>query len=193
MRSVWRRAWNLDARSRACGLRHSLFVIVTDGEEVGLMGARAAVTDVDVAARVRTFLNFDGTGTAGPTLLFETGPGWGAPLSAWAKGAPAPTGASFGTEIYKRLPNDTDFTVFKTIGASGLNFAPVADSYAYHTDRDIAPRVEAGTLDHEIGNTIDDRPRARRHGVDEAGRAADVLRHLRPRARPSTATWPAAC
>ncbi len=136
------------------GLRHSLFVIVTDGEEVGLMGARAAVTDVDVAARVRTFLNFDGTGTAGPTLLFETGPGWGAPLSAWAKGAPTPTGASFGAEIYKRLPNDTDFTVFKTIGASGLNFAPVADSYAYHTDRDIAPRVEAGTLNHEIANTI---------------------------------------
>jgi len=136
------------------GLRHSLFVIVTDGEEVGLMGARAAVADADVAARVRTFLNFDGTGTAGPTLLFETGPGWGAPLSAWAKSAPAPTGASFGAEIYKRLPNDTDFTVFKTIGASGLNFAPVADSYAYHTDRDVAPRVEAGTLNHEIANTI---------------------------------------
>ena len=155
------------------GLRHSLFVIVTDGEEVGLMGARAAVTDVDVAARVRTFLNFDGTGTAGPTLLFETGPGWGAPLSAWAKGAPAPTGASFGAEIYKRLPNDTDFTVFKTIGASGLNFAPVADSYAYHTDRDIAPRVEAGTLNHEIGNTI------------ETVRALDAMEWTR-RAEPPT-------
>ena len=136
------------------GLRHSLFVIVTDGEEAGLMGARAAVTDVEVASRVRTFLNFDGTGAAGPTLLFEAGPGWGPPLSAWATGAPAPTGASFGVEIYKRLPNDTDFTVFKTLGASGLNFAPVADSYAYHTDRDIAPRVETYTLGHEIANTI---------------------------------------
>jgi hypothetical protein len=112
------------------------------------------VTDVDVASRVRTFLNFDGTGAGGPALLFETGPGWGAPLSAWASGAPAPTGASFGAEIYRRLPNDTDFTVFKTLGASGLNFAPVADSYAYHTDRDIAARVEAATLSHEIGNTI---------------------------------------
>jgi len=136
------------------GLRHSLFVIVTDGEEAGLMGARAAVADPEIASRVRTFLNFDGTGAAGPTLLFETGPGWGAPLSAWASGAAAPTGASFGTEIYKRLPNDTDFTVFKTLGASGLNFAPVADSYAYHTDRDIGPRVEAYTLGHEIANTI---------------------------------------
>ena len=135
-------------------LRHSLFVIVTDGEEVGLMGARGAVTDFEIASRVRTFLNFDGTGAAGPTLLFEAGPGWGAPLSAWATGAPAPAGASFGAEIYRRLPNDTDFTVFKTLGASGLNFAPVADSYAYHMDRDIASRVEAGTLNHEIANTI---------------------------------------
>ena len=136
------------------GLRHSLFIVVTDGEEVGLMGARAAVADAEIAARVRMFLNFDGTGAAGPTLLFETGPGWGPPLSAWASGATSPAGASFGAEIYKRLPNDTDFTVFKTIGASGLNFAPVADSYAYHTDRDIAPRVDASTLDHEIANTI---------------------------------------
>ena len=94
-------------------------------------------------------------------------------MSAWAKGAPAPTGASFGAEIYKRLPNDTDFTVFKTIGASGLNFAPVADSYAYHTDRDIAPRVEAGTLNHEIGNTI------------ETVRALDAMEWTR-RAEPPT-------
>jgi hypothetical protein len=136
------------------GLRHSLFVLVTDGEEAGLMGARAVVTDADVAARVRTFLNFDGTGAAGPTLLFETGPGWGPPLSAWGAGAAAPNGASFGIEIYRRLPNDTDFTVLKGLGASGLNFAPVGDSYAYHTDRDIAPRVDPFTLRHEIANTL---------------------------------------
>ncbi|HUL72857.1 MAG TPA: M28 family peptidase [Vicinamibacterales bacterium] len=137
----------------AGGLRHSLFVLVTDGEEVGLMGARAVATDPDVAARVRTFLNFDGTGAAGPTLLFETGPGWSPPLSAWRAGAPAPSGASFGIEIYRRLPNDTDFTVLKRLG-SGLNFAPVGDSYAYHTDRDIAPHVDPYTLRHGIGNAV---------------------------------------
>ncbi len=136
------------------GLRHSIFVLVTDGEEVGLMGARAVVTDPDVAARVRTFLNFDGTGAAGATQLFETGPGWSAPLTAWARGAVAPAGQSFGIEVYRRLPNDTDFTVLKTIGAAGLNFAPIGDSYAYHTDRDIATRVDPFTLQHEIGNTV---------------------------------------
>jgi hypothetical protein len=138
----------------AAGVRHSIFVLVTDGEEAGLMGARAVVTDSDVAARVRTFLNFDGTGAAGATQLFEAGPGWSAPLTAWARGALAPAGQSFGIEVYRRLPNDTDFTVLKTLGAAGLNFAPIGDSYAYHTDRDIATRVDPFTLQHEIGNTV---------------------------------------
>lgn len=135
-------------------MRHSLFVIVTDGEEAGLMGARAVVSDADVASRVRTYLNFDGTGAGGETFLYESGPGWGSPLTAWAHGAPAPAGGSFAVEIYRRLPNDTDFSILKTTGASGLNFAPLGDSYAYHTDRDIATRVDPSTIRQEIGNTI---------------------------------------
>ena len=135
-------------------LQHTLFVIVTDGEEAGLMGARAAVHDPAVAAQVRTFLNFDGTGAGGPTLLFEAGPGWGAPLTAWARHATAPVGASFGIEVYRRLPNDTDFSVFKMLPASGLNFAPIDDSYAYHTDRDTAARVQSDTIAHEVGNAV---------------------------------------
>jgi hypothetical protein len=134
-------------------MRHSLLVLITDGEEVGLMGARALVTDPDVARRLRAFLNFDGTGASGPGVLFETGPAWGAPLSAWADAAWRPAGASFAIEIYKRLPNDTDFTVMQRLGA-GLNFAPVGDSYAYHTDRDIADRVRPSTLRHEGENAI---------------------------------------
>jgi Peptidase family M28 len=138
----------------AAALRHTLFVIVTDGEEAGLMGARAVVTDTEVTGRLGAYLNFDGTGAAGSPLLFQAGPGWGDPLSAWARGAPRPDGASFGTEVYKRLPNDTDFTVLEHTGASGLNFAPIGDSYAYHTDRDVPARVASATLRLEIANTL---------------------------------------
>jgi hypothetical protein len=137
----------------ARSLRHSLLVLITDGEEAGLMGARALVSDPDVAGRLRAFLNFDGTGASGPGVLFETGPAWGAPLSAWADAAWRPAGGSFAIEIYRRLPNDTDFTVMQRLGA-GLNFAPVGDSYAYHTDRDVADRVRLSTLRHEGENAI---------------------------------------
>lgn len=135
-------------------LHHSLVVIVTDGEEVGLMGARGVITDADVRARVRAFLNFDGTGGQGPPVLFEAGPGRGETLAAWARGAAAPFGTSLGVEIYKRLPNDTDFTVLAAAGKSGLNFAPVGNSYVYHTDRDKPAGVADSTLAQEITNTV---------------------------------------
>jgi hypothetical protein len=131
---------------------HSLAVLLTDAEEYGLMGARAAVRDPDVAARVRAFLNFDGTGAAGIPMMFEAAAG--PAIEAWAANAASPEGASFSTEIYRRLPNDTDFTIFKTLGVSGLNFAPVDDSYAYHTDRDVPDRVESETLLSSLSNTI---------------------------------------
>ena len=134
-------------------MRHSLFVLLTDGEELGLMGARAIVKDPQVAARLKSFLNFDGPAGGGTPILFEASPGWGAPLDAWARSG-APTGASFAVEIYKRLPNDTDFTVLNA-KASGLNFAPLIDAYAYHTDRDVSRRVDTFTLRRLIENAID--------------------------------------
>jgi hypothetical protein len=141
-------------RLAAAPLHHTLMVLVTDGEEVGLMGARGVVTDPDVRTWVRAFLNFDGTGGTGAPVLFEAGPGRGDVLAAWARGATAPFGGSIGVEIYKRLPNDTDFTVLKSLGASGLNFAPVGDSYVYHTDRDRPAGVSDDTISREIANTI---------------------------------------
>jgi hypothetical protein len=112
------------------------------------------VTDADVRTRVRAFLNFDSTGGTGPAVLFEAGPGRGDTLAAWAHGAAAPFGTSLGIEIYKRLPNDTDFTVFAASGKSGLNFAPVGNSYVYHTDRDRPAGVADATIAQEITNTV---------------------------------------
>jgi hypothetical protein len=134
-------------------LHHTLLVLLTDGEELGLMGARAIVNDSEVASRLKTFLNFDGPAGAGTPLLFQASPGWGPPLDAWARSR-TPSGASFAVEIYRRLPNDTDFTILNE-RASGLNFAPLADAYVYHNDRDVPDRVDSSTLEREIANTVD--------------------------------------
>jgi hypothetical protein len=124
----------------------SLMVIVTDGEEAGLMGAAAVVTDREVTSRLQAYLNLESIGSAGVPALFETGPGNGWLVAPWARRAPTPRGASFGVEIYKRLPNDTDFSILKRQGIPGLNFAVVDDSYAYHTTRDTPERLSAETL-----------------------------------------------
>jgi hypothetical protein len=124
----------------------SLMVLLTDGEEAGLMGAAALATDTEVAQRLQAYLQVEATGDAGPALLFETGPGNAWLVSAWARHAPMPRGASFATDIYRRLPNDTDFTILKRLGIPGLNFAPTGDSYAYHTARDTYDRLSPDTL-----------------------------------------------
>lgn len=126
--------------------RYSLMVLITDGEEHGLMGARALVEDPEIRARLKTFLNLEAIGTDSPFPLFETGPGTSPALRAWA-GATHPRGGSYMQAIYDALPNDTDFSILKQLpGVSGINFAAAGDGYTYHTDRDRADRVTARVL-----------------------------------------------
>ena len=124
----------------------SLAVLLTDGEEYGLMGAAALVTDRDVMDRLAAYVQVEAVGSDGPALLFQTGPGNGWLVSPWARRAPHPRGGSYATEVYKRLPNDTDFTILAREDVPGLNFAPAGDSYAYHTDRDTPERLSAATI-----------------------------------------------
>ena len=54
--------------------QHSLLVLITDGEEAGLLGAAAAAVDRDVGYRIAAYLNVDSIGSSGPSHLFEAGP-----------------------------------------------------------------------------------------------------------------------
>jgi hypothetical protein len=124
----------------------TLMILITDGEEAGLMGAAALVTDREVTSRLQAYVNLEAIGSAGTPTLFETGPGNAWIVAPWARLAPNPAGASYGLEIYRRLPNDTDFSILKRQGIPGLNFAAVEDSYAYHTTRDTPERLSPATV-----------------------------------------------
>jgi Peptidase family M28 len=126
--------------------RWTLFVLVTDGEERGLMGAAGLVTDREVMNRLQAYVNVESIGSADTAVLFETGPGNAWLVSPWARKAPHPRGGSYALEIYRRLPNDTDFSMLKTADVPGLNFAAVGDSYAYHTARDTPERLTRETI-----------------------------------------------
>jgi len=132
---------------------YALALIFTDGEERGLMGA-AAVMKHPIMGWVRAVLNFEAVGSGGPSLLFETDPASGGLLKAWAGAAPQPAGASYVVEIYERLPNDTDFTLFSRARVPGLNFAAVGDSYSYHTARDTPARLDPAVLRQTGENAV---------------------------------------
>lgn len=135
--------------------RHSLMVLVTDGEEAGLLGAHALVTDRDVMDRLQAYVNVEAVGSSGTAKLFETGPGNAWIVAPWARHAPHPAGASYALEIYRRLPNDTDFSIIKRQDVPGLNFAPIGDSYAYHTARDTPDRLSARTIRRTGENVVE--------------------------------------
>jgi hypothetical protein len=131
----------------------SLMVLVTDGEEAGLMGAAALMTDREVAGRLQAYLNLESVGSSGPAMLFEAGPRNAWITRPWARRAPHPRGGSLASEVYRRLPNDTDFSVIKRQEIPGLNFASIGDSYAYHTARDTPDRLSP-RMTRELGENV---------------------------------------
>ena len=128
--------------------RNDIILLLTDAEELGLLGARAFVEQHPWAKDVRLVMNFEARGTRGPVWMFETGAGNGAVVAEWASLVPRPAGSSLTYEVYKRLPNDTDFTEFKRLNATGLNFAFVGGLDRYHTPGDNAAALDRGSLQH---------------------------------------------
>jgi hypothetical protein len=131
----------------------SVLVLVTDGEESGLMGAAALAADREVMTRLQAYINVEAAGSAGPAMLFETGPGNAWVAGPWARRAPHPRGASFAVEVYRRLPNDTDFTILARQAIPGLNLALIGDGYAYHTARDVPERLSSRTV-RDVGENV---------------------------------------
>ncbi|MCX6545295.1 MAG: M20/M25/M40 family metallo-hydrolase [Acidobacteria bacterium] len=130
-------------------LRNDVIFLFTDAEELGLLGAEAFVGEHPWAKDVRMAINLEARGTSGPSLMFETGEGNGAVVREWASAVPSPAGSSLTYEVYKRLPNDTDFSVFRRLGMPGLNFAFIGNWRAYHTPIDAPANLDSGSLQHQ--------------------------------------------
>ena len=69
-------------------------------------------------------------------------------IEAVARVAPDPIGSSLFYALYKLLPNDTDFTVFRPAGIPGLNFAFGEGLEAYHSPLDTPEHLSLASLQH---------------------------------------------
>ena len=131
-------------------LKNDLVVIFSDAEELGLVGAHAFADEHPWMKDVGLVLNFEARGAGGPSMMFETSDGNGALIRELASAAPHTVANSLMYAVYKRLPNDTDMTVYKRAGAAGLNFAYAARITSYHTALDSADEL-AATISAETG------------------------------------------
>jgi len=130
-------------------LKNDLIFLFTDGEEVGLLGAEAFVAEHPYAKDVGVVLNFEARGSGGPALLFETSVGNERLIEKFAEAAPQPRANSLAYEVYKRLPNDTDFSVFKNAKLPGLNFAFIDGFMRYHARSDSLENMDERSLQHQ--------------------------------------------
>ncbi|MQA80637.1 MAG: M20/M25/M40 family metallo-hydrolase [Streptosporangiales bacterium] len=128
--------------------RNDVVVLLTDGEENGLLGASAFRRGDPLAERGGVVLNWEARGASGPSMLFETSRDNAGLVSVYADAAPHPFGDSSAVELYRLSSNNTDFTELRAAGFTGLNFAYVGSSARYHSPGDSIANLDHGSLQH---------------------------------------------
>jgi hypothetical protein len=134
--------------------RRDVIVVITDGEEYGLFGARAFVEQSRWVDDVQFLINIEARGNRGPSMMFETTPGNLELVSAFSAMAPFPFANSLSYEVYRRMPNDSDFSAFRGTSIVGLNLASIGNHSSYHTQLDSPELLDRRTLQHHGSNLL---------------------------------------
>jgi hypothetical protein len=128
-------------------------VLLTDGEEAGLLGADAFFRRDPLAKRIGFLFNMDVRGSAGRAQMFQTGDENGGAIRLMAATAPRAVASSLTGFIFKYMPNDTDFTVSKRAGVPGLNYAFIGNQFDYHSPSSVPATQDRGTL-QDMGDQV---------------------------------------
>ncbi|MBW7460185.1 M20/M25/M40 family metallo-hydrolase, partial [Paenibacillus sepulcri] len=130
-------------------LKNDLLLLLTDGEELGMLGAKAFMKEHPSAKDVGMVLNFEARGNKGPSFMFETSEQNGWMIQEFMKAAPQPVAYSLIYNVYKLMPNDTDLTEFREGGLPGLNFAFGMGLNAYHEEIDTPGNLDRSSIQHQ--------------------------------------------
>ncbi len=141
-------------KARGMKSDHPILALITDGEEAGLLGADAFASNAALRARVGAVVNVEARGSAGPSLLIQTGEGSEPYVDLYGKYAREVGASSLVPMVYKVLPNDTDFTVFLDRGLGGFNFAFAGNVAVYHTPQDRIENLSLATLQFHGDNLM---------------------------------------
>jgi hypothetical protein len=134
--------------------QHSIMLLFTDAEEMGLIGAEGFYKQHPLAKQIKLLLNFEGTGTTGQSMILRTTDANKLMLDALVSETSNPFGFSFANEIFKRMPNDTDFSVVQRSGIAGIDFAFAGERSHYHTPNDSVDNIDLNTIQHHGENML---------------------------------------
>ncbi len=81
--------------------------------------------------------------------MFETSAGNEWLIRDLQSAVPQADATSFAYEIYRRMPNNTDLTIFKRGGLAGMNFAFIEHPEFYHTAQDNVANLNPRSLQEQ--------------------------------------------
>jgi hypothetical protein len=139
------------ALSTVAAPRNTVMILLTDAEEVGLLGAEAFVRERSKELGTTVVLNHEARGAGGPPMTFRmSSPN--TELVEVLAGAPGAFADSSSEASFEALPNETDFTPFVQAGLHGYDTAIIADGAYYHSPIDDPAHLSAASL-QQMGDT----------------------------------------
>ncbi|MEY3841508.1 MAG: hypothetical protein RLZZ542_618 [Pseudomonadota bacterium] len=130
----------------------TLVVILTDGEELNLDGARAFWGGHPLRDRIGAVVNLEARGGGGRAMMFETGRGNAETIALFARAGARATGGvssnSLAVFVYEAMPNGTDFTIPKDRGVQGVNLAFIGRPEQYHAAVSTPDALDQGSVQH---------------------------------------------
>ena len=127
---------------------NTLYFVFTDGEEEGVLGATALKDRKDIFDNTRIMINFEARGNTGVPILFETTNHDAQLVKEFSHTVSYPVAYSFASEMYKKMPNYTDFSELKNIPKLGYNIANIGGVETYHTKIDTYESSDRNTIRH---------------------------------------------
>jgi hypothetical protein len=129
-------------------LKRPVSLLFNEGEETGLIGARAFLDKDPLAARVDSLVNLESRGTTGSAIMFETSRPNGRAIRHYARSVLRPAANSLTTDFSRLIPNQTDVAVFKERPWTILNFAVIGNETRYHSPDDLIANLDPRSLRH---------------------------------------------
>ncbi len=131
-----------------------IIFFLSDGEEFGMIGAQKFCEQHALAQEIAAVINLEARGTDGPSMMFQTSPASWWLINQFAANCDHPYASSLFYEVYKTLPNNTDFTIFLQHGMQGYNFAFIGDVKNYHMPTDNIDNVSLRCVQHHGQNAL---------------------------------------
>ncbi|KAI4385299.1 hypothetical protein MLD38_003343 [Melastoma candidum] len=124
-----------------------IIFLFNGAEELFMLGAHGFMRTNKWRDSIGAAINVEATGTGGPDLVCQSGPGaW--PSLVYAESAVYPMAHSTAQDVFPVIPGDTDYRMFSEDYGNipGLDIIFLLGGYFYHTSYDTVDRLIPGSI-----------------------------------------------